>query len=317
MSTPSDKLLALRPTNVVTRLGAQSTLPLLNPRDLLAPFEGERQALLCVPAYGRTTAMGALKAARDLDAVIGIGCPHPLAGFESPGGFVQALCDAAEEVRHRTPFFLQAGPFRASTSDAGAELAGAVSAYVDAGFTSIALDASTLPNADALQAYRALARPAAERGLSIELTAPVDELGRVSVDRVHELLEAVVRDGVRVQFLRLPASAYTLERPARETWQLDLGVLKEVAQAARAFHAALTVEDEGSRPESLATAFLDAQVRKVEPVFAAQRAAQGTASDELRAEANTWALATDVLPKLGAVGSASKAVTHLARGGRY
>src|SRR4051794_999429 len=102
-STPLDKVLTLRPTNVVMRLGQQSRIPLLNPRDLIASFDDRSAALLCVPAYSRGALGGLLRASRDEDAVIGVSCPYPLGDRDTPLKFVEAVRDVAEEVRHRKP----------------------------------------------------------------------------------------------------------------------------------------------------------------------------------------------------------------------
>lgn len=351
--TPLDKVLSLRPTNVAMRLGQESRLPVLNPRDLLAAIEGEAQALLCIPCYVPSLGAGALKAARDQDAIIGVACPHPLADRDSPGRFVDALRDGAEEVRHRKPLFLQAGPLRLLHDDERAreQLGSAAFRFVDAGFTLLSIDASKLSAHDAARAYREIAQPAIERELSIEVAAPQDEAGRVSGESLRALLEALSESGVLPQFVRVPGAAYALEAEPRETWQLDLSVLKELGEVAREFRAALSIEDEGTRPHALAEAWLEAGVRKVEPAAAcasavlrawtkeqrdaleteASQAGVGpreliarvhganTTSDDaqLRAEAMIWALCTDTLPKLGAAGSSTKAVGFLAQGGRY
>ena len=44
-----DKVLTLRPTSVVARLGNASRLPVLNPRELLKALEGVPAALPCLP----------------------------------------------------------------------------------------------------------------------------------------------------------------------------------------------------------------------------------------------------------------------------
>src|SRR4051812_27796657 len=115
--SPLDKVLTLRPTNVVMRLGAQSRLPLLNPRDLIASFGNKSAALLCIPAFSRAAVGGILRASPDEDAVVGISCPHPLGDRASALKFVESVRDVAEEVRPRKPLFLQAGPFRLVSTD--------------------------------------------------------------------------------------------------------------------------------------------------------------------------------------------------------
>ena len=72
-----DKVLRLRPTSVVARLGSRSRLPVLNPRELLRALEGVPMALPCLPVPTRSMLPGLLAAARSEDAVLGLCCPHP------------------------------------------------------------------------------------------------------------------------------------------------------------------------------------------------------------------------------------------------
>ncbi|MBX5484050.1 MAG: hypothetical protein IRZ16_19675 [Myxococcaceae bacterium] len=351
-ATPLDKVLKLRPTNVVMRLGVQSRLPVLNPRDLIASFEGRSALLLCVPAFSGAAIPGILRASRDEDAVVGIACPHPLGARDTPARFVEALRDAAEEVRHRKPLFLQAGPFRLVSSDPRTreQLTSAVYKYVDAGFTLVSLDASRLPVDEAVAAYRELAPAAIERELSIEITAPLDEVHRLDVAALRATLERLQKTRVQPQFVRVPGRAYALEEHPREVWQLDMAVLKEARDVVRGYGGWLSLEDEGLAPDQLAPAWLEGGARKVDPVEASARIVLGSWSEALReqlrelartrglhprdliasldpadqdakvklkAEALSWSMTVDTMPPAGLRGTASAAIAHLSFGGGY
>lgn len=351
-SQPLDRVLALRPTNVVLRLGPSSRLPVLNPRDLLAAQQGTPAVLICVPAFSRAQLGGILRASRDEDAVVGIACPHPLGDRENPVRFVEAVRDAAEEVRHRKPLFLQAGPFRVRDADARTRqlLSSAVYKYVDAGFTLISLDASALGVEEAVAAYRELGAAALERELSIEITAPLNDVAALDGDALREILGRLAKTKVQPNFVRVPGRAYALEPSPKETWQLDLSVLKEAEVIAQEFGAALSIEEEGSAPDQLASAWLDAGVRKADLQEASARIVLGhldgerseklaedarsqglhprdllatldsvelDAKAQLKLEALSWAMTVDALPAAGGRGSASQAVAFLSQPGRY
>ena len=351
-TNPLDKVLTLRPTNVVMRLGAQSRLPLLNPRDLIASFGKKSAALLCVPAFSRAAIGGVLRASRDEDAVVGIACPHPLGERDTPSKFIEAVRDVAEEVRHRKPLFLQAGPFRLVSTDSKTreQLTAAVYKYVDAGFTLVSLDASKLSVDDAITAYRELAPAAIERELSIEITAPLDDVGHLDVEGLRETLERLKKTKVHPNFVRLPGRAYALEDHPREGWQLDLSVMKQAREVVESFGAWLSLEDEGVAAEALAEIWLQGGAKKVDPVEAAARVAMGgwskdaheqladaartrglhprdliasvdpadqDAKVKLKVEALSWSLAVDAMPPLGLRGTGSTAIAHLSHGGGY
>jgi hypothetical protein len=346
--TPLDKVLALRPTNVVTRLGHDSRLPLLNLRDLLAALEGGQAGLACFPAYALASVGGLLRASRDEDAIVGLACPWPQRDRDAPSRFIEALHDATEAVRHRKPLFLQAGPIRLS----GRGDDEVVYQFIQAGFTAVSLDAHGLGAAEARSAYRAAAQPILERELSLELAAPLDELGRLAPALARELLEPLAADGVLVQSLRVPIRTFALEESPREAWQLDSAELKEVVDIAREHGAAVAVEDDGAATQTLAPVLLEGGARKVDPLEIMARLVLAALSSDrlaqlkqdagadgvhirerlagpgweqggmderatLRVEALTWATASDLLVALNARGTASHAVGFLARGGRY
>lgn len=351
-STPLDKVLALRPANAATRLGPDCRIPVLNPRDLLTALGGE-VGLACIPAYTPSAIDGILRASRETDAVVGLACPHPLADREGAQRFIDMVRDVGEDYRHRKPLFLQAGPFRVTTSDPRTVelLAGDVFRCVDAGFTLISIDASTLPIDEAVSVYLSLTQAAVERELGIEITAPIDEDRRAPSQLARALLETLAAQGVLVQFLRVPGFTYQLEPSPRESWQLDLGLLKALGEVARAHGAALSLDDESAAPERLALTWLGAGVRKVDPMEAVARIAMsalspeqaealrqaseearlpprdllasfdpGRSADErtqLRIEAMTWGVAVDLLGAFGARGSASRAIDALAHGRLY
>jgi hypothetical protein len=197
---------------------------------------------------------------------------------------------------------------------------GHVYRFVEAGFTLISLDASSLPPERAADVYRELAQTALERELALEVAAPL-EAGRTSPELANSLLEALEARGVQAQFLRLGGSAYQLEPNPSEVWQLDLKVLEDLVAVAAGHGAMLALEDQSPAPERLAGAFRSAGARKVEPWEAVARAARPVPSSAvdsaLRVEALTYSLASELLAAFGAQGSASAAIAALAKGGRY
>lgn len=346
--TPLDKVLALRPTNVVTRFGHGSRLPVLNPRDLVAAMEGTPAALACFPAYAHGSVGAILRASRDEDALVGLACPWTQSDREAPRRFVEAVQAADEAVGHRKPLFLQAGPIRL-TGKGDEDI---IYRFVEAGFTSVSLDARGLDPEQGRTAYRAAAQPTLERELSVEIAAPLDDLGRLAPALARQALEGLAADGLLVQSVRVPLRAFALENPPREPWQLDTSALKELVAIAREHGAAVAVEDDGLATQTLAASLLEAGARKVDPLEVTARVLLGTLSAEtltrlqeqadaegvhvrerlagagwergamdepttLRFEALTWAAASDLLAALNARGTASQALSFLARGGRY
>lgn len=345
------KVLGLRPSNTVVRLGVHSRIPILNPRDLL-PAVPEDSALVCVPVYSDAMIAGVLRASRDEDAVIGLSCPVGPLIRDLPDRFVDKVRIAAEEVRHERPLFLQAGPFRIGSTrrDELDSMVSGVHRFVDAGFTLVTLDASAVGDVEeAIRIYGAMAQPAVERELGVEITVPTAENGAVDFEALGRLVEGLRAGGTTPLFIRVPGATYALEPSPREAWQLDLAVIKGVGELAQALGSALSVEEEGSRPDRLADGWVSGGVRKADVQEAAARLVQSGLTREqsdtlarmareqhlparrllsdvaqssdakarLRIEALAWAMATDVLAAVGARGSSSRTIAFLAQSDRY
>lgn len=262
-----EQVLALRPTNVVARLGARSRLPLLNPRDLARALDaGGGAAMLCVPLPSLALIPGLLRAARDRDAVLGLACPHPPVSRDGVARFFEAVRAAAEEIGHCRPLFLQAGPLRIGSTDTRAvdRLAAELYRYIDAGFTLVSLDASALPPADNLGVCAELARAASERELALELAAPRLSDGRPSARGLRTYLEGLARRGVEVRFIRLSASTFTAEALGGGGQVAgDLAALEDFREVAAEQGAWLTIDDRGAPPRLLPS-WREAGVRKVD-----------------------------------------------------
>ncbi|HYV44536.1 MAG TPA: hypothetical protein VFA20_06715 [Myxococcaceae bacterium] len=335
-----ERILALRPTSAATRLG-DSTLPLLNPRDLARALEGGAAPLVCVPVAAVEAIPGLLRAARDQDAVLGLAAPYRPTHRDAPDAFFDAVRAAADECRHVRPVFLQAGPIRLTSAEPR-ELqlrADDVYRFVDAGFSLLSVDASTLvPEAGVLVASE-LVRAAAERELSVEIAAPVDESGRADPVALETCLRGFAAKKVEVRFVRVRLSSP------------DAASLRALAEVAGRFGAWLSVEALGPTvptPEAWGPAgarkldaggpFTRLVLGALEPELRAslevRAKATGVATWELLAqfgdplqdaaprarekvEALSYAEALDLLERAGARGSASASVAFLAERAGY
>lgn len=318
-----ERILALRPTSAATRLG-DSTLPLLNPRDLARALEGGAAPLVCVPVAAVEAIPGLLRAARDEDAVLGLAAPYRPNQRDAADAFFDAVRAAADEFRHVRPVFLQAGPIRLTSAEPR-ELqlrTDDVYRFVDAGFSLLSVDASTLvPEAGVLVASE-LVQAAAERELSVEVAAPVDESGRADPAALEACLQGFAAREVAVQFVRVRSA-----EPA-------------LAEVAGKFGAWMTAEGPGAgaRKLDLGAPFTRLVLGALEPELRAslevRAKATGVPTWELLAqfgdplqdaapharekvEALSYAEALDLLDRVGAHGSASAAMAFLAEKAGY
>lgn len=238
MSDVLHKILNLRPTNAAMRLGP-SWLPVLNPRDLQRALEGRNTALLTAPIYSRAAIPGLLGAARHLDAVIGLGVPFPLGERDRPDAFVDELLRSCEEIPHKRPVFLQAGPFRIRSSEDRAleTYTAQIFRYLEAGSSLLSLDASSLELNAAARVYAALGQAAAERELSVEVAALRDQSGGTLVSDSGRMLQTLRAFGVGPLYLRADISGLIYDN------QLRAERVRELVEVAREHEASLCLED--------------------------------------------------------------------------
>ncbi len=259
-----DKVLTLRPTSVVARWGANSRLPVLNPRDLLRALEGAPTALPCLPVPARPMLPGMLAAARGEDAVLGLVCPHPLADRGAAERFITSVREVAEADGHTRPLFVQAGPVRVPKpgGEGLGTLQEGVFRLVDAGFSLVSLDVARLPAAEAVEVVKRVVGPVLERELSLEVSLPAEEeIGDVR-GVARALLEGLSRAGIGVRFLRVPASLFGEDEPEAEP-------LRELVELAGEFKVGVAVGEAGQRSVRGLPTYVAAGVRKVEcaPLF--------------------------------------------------
>ncbi|QRK06851.1 hypothetical protein JQX13_43450 [Archangium violaceum] len=271
-----DKVLTLRPTSVVARLGTASRLPVLNPRELVRALDKVPTALPCLPVPVRPMLPGLLAAARGEDAVMGLVCPHPLADRGAADRFVTAVQQVAEADGHTRPLFLQAGPVRVSKAEPEALglLQEGLFRLVDAGFSLVSLDVTRLPVDAAVDAVRRLSGPVVERELSLEVSLPAGAEGD-ELEGGRALLEGLQRQGLGVRFLRISAALLGEE-------DQDVQFLRSLVELAGQHGAGVSVGEAGRRSARVLPTYVAAGVKKVECVAPFERLALASYPDTVR-----------------------------------
>jgi hypothetical protein len=220
--------LPLRPTNVMHQLGAESTLPLCNGRQVLdgllrLPF------VLWMPRIPHLAAVPALfRAAAQLRAPLGLSLvaestdPVELKRSHSPGGFLRAVVDAADEVGSVPPFVVHVEIPRVNRPK-GREYEAAgnyVNRCLEAGFTSFGLDLTGCEPSDSLVVASELLAPVMDLELCVTL-----RLGATGATDLATWVREIKGQGVHPDLLVLPGP----DELGDEAWQLAEQVAPLVA----------------------------------------------------------------------------------------
>lgn len=281
------RVLRRRPSNAAARFGAQSRLPVLDPRDLLAGLSAQAPsaaggALLSVRVAVRDSLGGLLRGARELDAPLGLCCPSPLGDRQTPLLFTEALATAAREVEHARPLFLEAGPIRLSEVESADSLAAGVHRCVDAGFTLLSFELGDLELQRAIALMAEVAAPALERDLALEVDCPAGV-------ELSVWLEAL--RGVRCApaFLRLSGPTVRAMHEEGTAWLAE--ALGAYARQAEEFGALLSADEPGVPLDGGLSVLAASGVKKVRVGAAFVRPVVRALPPELRDELATRARA--------------------------
>ncbi|MGQ0505405.1 MAG: hypothetical protein ACT4TC_08790 [Myxococcaceae bacterium] len=270
-----EKILSLRPTNAVSRLGPTSRLPILNPRDLSRALGST--PLLCLPVPELSMLPGLLRAARELDAVLGLASPSSPVDKDAPSRFVEALRSASDDVGPEPPHFIQAGPVRLVGSDERSldQAKDQIFRYVDAGFSLISLDGSRLALEEHQSVCRELCAAVVERELSLEVAAPRFASGKTNPEALDAFLSHLAQAHVYPNHVRVEAMG-------AEGRVLDEELVKSLAETAATYNVALTLEDVGVGSLSSLSHWGRMGVRKVDAVDVLGQVAAKALPEELR-----------------------------------
>lgn len=311
------RILAFRPANVVGRLAPRSGACPLSARELLGPAAELGLVLPIVLAPITAVARGALVAAKELQAALGLALPPGVPA----GPWFEGVVRAADEIAAGLPIFLSA--------DVTVEGEGATQVerawedawrLIDAGITHVAFDVAAVAPPERGRVLGEMVEAPVQLGVSVEAVVPLGEGGETG-PRAAAMLEEVARRGVACDAASVRCPAPADDDEAR----LQVGALARMCQTVAGVPVlrrgpvtprllellrgspVKACEDGGAAAER-AIALL--RVRPEEDGAGTRQsrlersAAELSAENTDRLEARAYAEAMDFMERLGARGSA-------------
>jgi hypothetical protein len=224
-------------------------------------LSGKRVPLLCVPVLFPAAIAGLLRAAREMDAVLGLSCPVLFERPHAAESFITALRKEGEGL-HRKPLFLQAGPLRLTSTEPTArdQALTLTRQLLEAGFSLLSFDGSRLGVANNVQACRELVQATAGKGVAMELTAPRNGGGRTSPEGLRNYLQSLEKAGIHPDFMRVGLVPSEGE-PGQEGMDT---VLLGLATVAAEFAVELAIADRGRPTHNEIIGWVEAGARKID-----------------------------------------------------
>jgi fructose-bisphosphate aldolase class II len=148
--TMDAKILDLRPKNVLKNLGGRSKVCLLNSHDIFRVLRDERVIVMACNARIKHVIPGIMRAAEELDSVVAFELAKSEGSVDggytgqTPKIFFETVAEYAEESKFSKPFFIHGDhtTVKDTSQESFKSAKEQIEAEIQAGYTSIAIDAS-------------------------------------------------------------------------------------------------------------------------------------------------------------------------------
>jgi fructose-bisphosphate aldolase class II len=175
--TMDAKILDLRPKHVLRNLGSKSKVCLLNSHDIFKILRDEKVIIMACNARIRHVIPGIMRAAEELDSVVAFELAKSEGGIDggytgqTPQIFFDTVVEYAEETGFSKPFFIHGDhtTVKDTSPEAFQSAKEQIQAELEAGYTSVAIDASFNELDDNVKITSQLAALILSYGLGLEV----------------------------------------------------------------------------------------------------------------------------------------------------
>lgn len=297
-----EKCLAIRPQNFIKRVGESSKICAINSRPLFEKFIGEPLIFMACNIRIRHAIPGILKAARELDAILGFELAKSEGGVDggysgqTPEIYTETILEYVEQMNFELPFYIHGDHITVKSTDKKDVESGReqIAAEIKAGYTSYAIDASFNEVHDNVGITIDLAKPIMELGIGLE--AEVGEIKSAvqggEITTVAESLEMVegLRDGGVVQSLLAVnnGSQHGNYAPGQEV-HIDLQRTEDIFNAIKKHGVGIAQHGITGTPINMVGQFADHGIRKGNVATHFQNIAHEHLPPDLMKEMKDWA----------------------------
>ncbi len=298
----SRNILDLRPENAVKQLGSGSKVCLLSSKDIFDVLKPHNVIVMANNARIRHVIPGIMRAAQELDAIIAFELAKSEGGLTGgytgmpPKVYFETVVGYAEEMGITLPFFVHGD--HVTTKSTAPEVVGdsraLIEAELEAGYTSIAVDASFNETPDNIKVSTELGRIVREAGAGLEtevgeiLATGVD--ARITtVEDAVEFIEGIIANGITPDLLAINnGSKHGNYKPGEEV-HIDLKRTKDIFDAISKWNVGIAQHGITGTPVHLLSQFADHGVRKGNVATLWQNIAQENLPPDLWSAMKDWA----------------------------
>lgn len=294
------KVLEARPKNTAKKLGGNKLL-LLSSHAIFDILRDKKTILMACNIRIKHVVPGIMRAAEELDAIVGFELARSegnlkggYTGF-TPYTFFDTIVDYANKLGYKTPFFIHAD--HTAVRDTSAEefqtAEAIIKAAIEAGYTSIAIDASHNEISDNVNITAKLGKLVQEAGLGLEAEIGeiklVKEGGALStVEESLEFIGGLKNNGVIPDLLAINNGSKHGNYAPGEEVHIDLKRTGEIFDAVKKYGVCIAQHGITGTPLEMVGEFADYGIRKGNVGTEWQNIAHRNLPKDLFAEMEKW-----------------------------
>jgi fructose-bisphosphate aldolase class II len=273
--TTNERILELVPEHIREKLGAKSKACLLNSHDIFRVLRDEKVIVMACNTRIKHVIPGVMRAADELDAIVAFELAKTEGGVDggytgqTPKVFFDTVIDYAERFRFTKPFFIHGDHTTVKdTSDEAFQSAKEqIKAELDAGYTSIAIDASFNELEDNIRITTQLAELIKPYGLGLEVeVGEVKSVGQeaelTTVEEANTFINRLVENNIHPDLLAINNGSKHGNYLEGEKVFIDLEKTREVFDTIRPKGVCIAQHGITGTPLKLVGKFADYGIRK-------------------------------------------------------
>lgn len=295
------KTLEKRPKNTTAKLGKNNKLLLLSGHTIFDTLKDQKVIIMACNIRIKLAVPGIMKAAEELDAIVGYEIARSEGNLkggytgQTPYTFFEIVTGYADRMNFSKPFFIHADHTTVrDTSNEEYNIAESlIKASIDAGFTSVAIDASHNEVEHNISISSRLGKIVQDAGLGLEVEIGeiklVQEGGAIStVEESLEFIEGLKDKGIHPDLLAINNGSKHGNYAPGEEVHIDLKRTGEIYNAVKKYGVCVAQHGITGTPLQLVGQFADYGIRKGNVGTEWQNIVHKYLPKELMDEMNKW-----------------------------
>jgi len=273
--TADSKLLDLRPEHIREKLGSQSKVCLLNSHDIFRVLRDERVIVMACNARIKHVIPGIMRAVEQTDSVVAFELAKSEGGVDggytgqTPRIYFETVIEYAEKLSFSKPFFIHGDhtTVKDTSPEAFQSAREQIEAEIEAGYTSIAIDASFNRLEDNIRITAELAKLILPYGLGLEVeVGEVKSVGQeavlTTVEEATGFLDGLADNGIHPDLLAINNGSKHGNYLEGEKIFIDLDRTREIFYAIRPKGVCIAQHGITGTPLKVVGKFADSGIRK-------------------------------------------------------